>query len=42
MQSLISADIIYEITEKRLVLMERLLGNADTLSNPYLLLDKLR
>ncbi|PLW26569.1 hypothetical protein PCASD_24407 [Puccinia coronata f. sp. avenae] len=42
MQSLISADIIYEITEKRLLLMERLLGNADTLSNPYLLLDKLR
>jgi hypothetical protein len=42
MQELISVDIIEQITDKRPVLMEQLLGDIETLKNPYTLLDKLR
>ena len=41
-QSIVSVSIMEKITEKRPELMERLLGDMNTLSNPTMLLDKLR
>ncbi|PLW51852.1 hypothetical protein PCASD_00920 [Puccinia coronata f. sp. avenae] len=42
MQELVSVTIMEKITEKRPALMERLLGDIDTLKNPFLLIAKLR
>ena len=40
-QSLVSMTIMETITEKRLDMMEHLLANITTLSDPLLLLDKI-
>jgi hypothetical protein len=42
MQELVSVTIMEKITERRPALMERLLGDIDTLKNPFLLIAKLR
>ncbi|KAI7933571.1 hypothetical protein MJO28_009171 [Puccinia striiformis f. sp. tritici] len=42
MQELVSVSIMEKITHKRPALMERLLGDIDTLSNPFQLIAKLR
>jgi transposase InsO family protein len=41
-QSVVTVTIMEKITEKRPDMMERLLGNMNTLSDPSMLLDKLR
>ena len=41
-QSVVTVTIMEKITEKRPDMMERLLGNMNTLSNPSMLLDKLQ
>jgi hypothetical protein len=42
MQELVSITIMEKITDKRPALMERFLGDIDTLKNPFLLIAKLR